>query len=69
MQKNDVLRYGESIIRVLDVRENQVLIVTYPQKTVPLWINQEVLSEYHSLLNEYLQRNMHRILIYEAANA
>ena len=48
MQKNDVLRCGESIVRVLDIRENQVLIVTYPQKSVPLWINQEELIEYQT---------------------
>jgi len=39
MQKNDVFRCGESIVRVLDTRENQALIVAYPQKSVPLWIN------------------------------
>lgn len=52
MQKNDVLKCGESIVRVLDIRENQVLIVTYPQKSVPLWVNQEELSEYQSFKEE-----------------
>ena len=52
MQKNDVLRYGESIVRVLDIRENRVLIVSYPQKPVPLWINQEELIEYQTCKEE-----------------
>ena len=52
MQKNDVLRCGESILRVLDIRENKVLIVTYPQKSVPLWTNQEELREYQPIKEE-----------------
>lgn len=52
MQKNDVLKCGESIVRVLDIRENQVLIVTYPQKSVPLWINQEELKDYQPFKEE-----------------
>lgn len=52
MQKNDVLRCGESIVRVLDIRENQVLIVTCPQKSVPLWINQEEIREYQPCKEE-----------------
>ena len=52
MQRNDVLRCGEAIVRVLDIRENQVLVVTYPQKSVPLWINQEELKTYQSFKEE-----------------
>ena len=52
MQKNDVLRCGESIVRVLEVHENQALIVTYPRKSVPMWINQEELKEYQPFKEE-----------------
>ena len=51
MQKNEAFKRGDSIIRVLNIQDDQALIVSYPQKSVPVWINRKELDGYQ-LCNE-----------------
>ncbi len=56
MKKHDLLRSGDSIIRVLEVQECRVLIIDCIKRTMPVWVEPSVLSSYYScdsvVLNE-----------------
>jgi len=38
MKKNDLLKYGESIIRILEIKDDSVLVVDCVQKAMPKWM-------------------------------
>lgn len=46
MQKNDLLKKNDSIIRVLDMKEESVLIIDCTKKTMPKWVTTAALSDY-----------------------
>lgn len=46
MQNNQLLRSGETIIRVLDIKDGQAFIVDCKKQTVPKWVNIATLTEY-----------------------
>lgn len=46
MQKNSLLRCNDSIVRMLDIQQKKVLVIDCIKKTMPVWRNQEELSEY-----------------------
>ncbi len=56
MKNNDLLRSGDSIIRVLEVQECRVLVIDCIKRTMPVWVEPSVLSSYYScdsvVLNE-----------------
>ena len=46
MQKNDLLRNGESIVRVLAVEGDRVLIIDCAKLTMPKWRTEASLADY-----------------------
>ena len=46
MKKNDLLKSGDSIIRILEIKDDSVLIVDCIHKSMPKWIKQTELASY-----------------------
>ena len=45
MKTNDLLRYDGSIIRVLDLRDNQALIIDCVKRHMPSWVSAALLEQ------------------------
>lgn len=54
MKNNQLLRRGDTIIRVLDVKDGQVFIVDCKNRTMPKWVDAEILINYISCPNDVL---------------
>ena len=46
MQKNDLMRYGDQIIRILVVREDTALMIDCLRKSMPKWMEFSELENY-----------------------
>ena len=46
MKKNDLLKYGESIIRILEIKDESVLIVDCVHKAMPKWLQKVEFENY-----------------------
>ena len=46
MKKYDLLRSGDTIIRVLEIQNNRILIIDCVKRTMPVWIEPAVLASY-----------------------
>ena len=46
MKKHDLLRSGDSIIRVLDVQDDRILVIDCMKQTMPVWVESELLESY-----------------------
>ena len=46
MKKYDLLRSGENIIRVLEVRGDRVLVIDCIKRTIPVWVGLDALESY-----------------------
>lgn len=46
IQKNQLLQHGDQIIRILDVEEDRVFIIDCIKRTMPVWMDTELLNEY-----------------------
>ena len=46
MKKYDLLRSGDSIIRVLDIRGDRILMIDCIKQTMPVWLDSELLESY-----------------------
>lgn len=46
MRDNQLLGNGETIIRVLDIKDGEVFIIDCKRQTVPKWVNIATLTEY-----------------------
>ena len=46
MKKYDLLRSGDSIIRVLELQGDRVLIIDCIKRTMPVWIGLDALESY-----------------------
>ena len=46
MKKYDLLRSGDSIIRVLDVQDDRILVIDCLKQTMPVWVESELLESY-----------------------
>ena len=44
MKKNSLLRYDNSIIRILEIKDNQALIINCTKKSMPKWIDKSKLN-------------------------
>lgn len=44
MKKYDLLRSGDSIIRVLDVQDDRILVIDCIKHTMPVWVDVETLK-------------------------
>lgn len=46
MKNNQLLKNGEKLIRVLDIKDGQAFIVDCRNKTMPKWVNADSLADY-----------------------
>ena len=46
MKKNDLLKDGNNIIRVLEVKPDKILIIDCIKKTMPVWVESSVLDSF-----------------------
>ena len=46
MKKNDLLRSGDSIIRILEVQDDRILMIDCIKQTMPVWVELELLGSY-----------------------
>ncbi len=46
MKKYDLLRSGDTIIRVLEVEKNRVLVIDCTKRTMPVWVEPRALEAY-----------------------
>ena len=46
MKKHDLLRSGDSIIRVLDVQDDRILVIDCIKHSMPVWVESELLESY-----------------------
>ena len=54
MKNNQLLKHGETIIRVLDIKDGQAFIVDCKRQTVPKWVDIDTLENYESCSDEVL---------------
>lgn len=52
MERNDLLRYEDKVIRVLYIQENKVLVIDCMKCTMPVWVNPADLCTYVSYAEE-----------------
>ena len=45
MQKNELLQWNNTIIRILAIDDARVLVIDCVKRTMPQWINSDALSE------------------------
>lgn len=48
MKKFDLLKNEDSIIRILDIKDDEILIIDCIRKSMPVWIERKVVDEYTS---------------------
>ena len=46
MKKFDLLQFGDSVIRVLEVRDDMVLVIDCIKLTMPVWVKSDTLEKY-----------------------
>ena len=46
MKNNDLLKYENSLIRVLDIKETSVLVIDCNKKSMPKWVSVSAISDY-----------------------
>ena len=46
MKKYDLLKYGDNIIRILEIKDDSALIVDCTHKSMPKWVQQSEFSAY-----------------------
>ena len=46
MKKHDLLRSGDSIIRILDMQDDRILMIDCVKHTMPVWVEAESLESY-----------------------
>ena len=54
MKKNELMKYGNSIIRILDIGDDAVLIVECVHKSMPKWVEQSNLTSYENCTEQEL---------------
>ena len=56
MKKYDLLRSGDSIIRILEVQSGRVLVIDCIRRTMPVWVESEVLESYSECTSDELSK-------------
>ena len=54
MKNNQLLRHGETIIRVLDIKDGKACIIDCKRQTVPKWVDIETLTDYATCSDDVL---------------
>lgn len=57
MQKNSLLKKDESIIRILDIKNEKIFTIDCVKRTMPRWINQSELNSYSCCTEKELLEN------------
>jgi hypothetical protein len=58
MKKYDLMKYGEKMIRVLEVQEDKVLIIDCIRKTMPVWVDITALESYITCTEEISEASL-----------
>lgn len=58
MQKNDILQYGKSIIRVLELRYDKAFIIDCHKRTIPKWVSLSEIKNYTEITEEELKKGV-----------
>lgn len=67
MKKNDLLKYGESIIRILEIKDDSVLVVDCVHKAMPKWMQMADFENYERCTeNELLSATGRVVLDYDS---
>lgn len=45
MRKNDILKCGDSIFRVLDIKNNEIFLIDCGKRTIPTWISEDEIQD------------------------
>lgn len=54
MKNNQLLINGETIIRVLDIKDGKAFIIDCKRQTVPKWVGIDTLAEYKTCSDDVL---------------
>lgn len=54
MKKYDLLRSGDSIIRILEIQDDRVLVIDCIKRSMPVWMDGESLKSYSECINDEL---------------
>lgn len=46
MKNNDLMRNGNSVVRILDIENNKYLIIECMKKSMPKWVDNKYISQY-----------------------
>ncbi len=63
MKKYDLLRSGDTIIRVLEVHGDRVLIIDCIRRTMPVWVERDTLESYSECINDDLSEATGVVLV------
>lgn len=55
MKNNQLLRNGETIIRVLDIKNGKAFIIDCKRQTVPKWVDIDTLADYETCPDDVLE--------------
>ena len=58
MKKYDLLRSGDSIVRVLDIQQERVFVIECINRKMPVWMEPELLESYVGCTDEFLAGQM-----------
>ena len=54
MKKHDLLKDGNSIIRVLEIKPDKILVIDCIKRTMPVWVESSTLNSFSDCTNEVL---------------
>lgn len=54
MQKNDLFRNEDTVLRVLDIKADKLLVIDCIKRTMPKWITTAALSKFKLILEKEL---------------
>lgn len=58
MQKNDLLQFGEDIIRVLELRNDKAFVIDCNKRTIPQWVSINEFQNYTKITETELQKKV-----------
>ena len=56
MKKHDLLKDGNNIIRVLEIRPDKIFIIDCVKKTMPIWVKSSALESFSVCTDEILSQ-------------
>lgn len=62
MKKHDLLKDGNNIIRVLDVKPDKILIIDCIKKTMPVWVGRSALDSFSGCNDEVLNQTTNFVI-------